>query len=65
VTGALVVGTLSQQLGHSTKVAKAVEGACRTNRGATVRVLVAALVEAFVNAKLERTDVVQAQRIQP
>ena len=42
---------------HSIKVAEAVEGACRANRGARVKVLVAAVVEAFVNAKLERTDV--------
>ena len=37
----------------SSKVAEAVEGACRANRGAAVKVLVAAVVEAFVNAKLE------------
>jgi AcrR family transcriptional regulator len=42
---------------HSIKVAEAVEGACHANRGARVPVLVAAIVEAFVNAKLERTDV--------
>jgi len=42
---------------HSIKVAEAVEGACRANRDAAVKVLVAAVVEAFVNAKLERTDV--------
>jgi len=42
---------------HSIKVAEAVEGACRANRGAAVKVLVVAVVEAFVNAKLERTDV--------
>jgi len=41
---------------HSIKVAEAVEGACRANRGAAVEVLVVAVVEAFVNAKLERTD---------
>jgi len=38
-------------------VAEAVEGACRAHRGAVVKLLVAAVVEAFVNAKLERTDV--------
>jgi AcrR family transcriptional regulator len=42
---------------HSIKVAEAVEGACQANRGAPAPVLVAAVVEAFVNAKLERTDV--------
>jgi AcrR family transcriptional regulator len=42
---------------HSIKVAEAVEGACRANRGAAVKVLVVAVVDAFVNAKLERTDV--------
>jgi AcrR family transcriptional regulator len=42
---------------HSTKVAEAVENACRTYRGAAAKVLVAAVVEAFVNAKLERADV--------
>jgi hypothetical protein len=34
-----------------------VESACRACRGATVKALVAAVVEAFVNAKLERTDI--------
>ena len=42
---------------HSIKVAEAVESACRANRGAAVKVLVVAVVDAFVNAKLERTDV--------
>lgn len=42
---------------HSIKVAEAVEHACHANRGAAVPVLVAAVVEAFVNAKLERRDV--------
>jgi AcrR family transcriptional regulator len=42
---------------HSIKVVEAVEHACRANRGAAVKVLVAAVVEAFVNAKLERTDI--------
>jgi len=42
---------------HSIKVAEAVEHACRANRRAEVPVLVAAVVEAYVNAKLERTDV--------
>ncbi len=42
---------------HSIKVAEAVEGACRANRGAAVAVLVEAVVAAFVNAKLERRDV--------
>jgi AcrR family transcriptional regulator len=42
---------------HSIKVAAAVEGACRANRCAAVKVLLAAVVEVFVNAKLERTDV--------
>jgi len=37
----------------SSKVAEAVEGACRANRDAAVKVLVAAVVEAYVNAKLE------------
>jgi hypothetical protein len=32
-------------------------GACRAHRGATVRVLVTAVVEAFVSAKLERPDI--------
>jgi len=41
---------------HSLKVAEAVEGACRANRGEEVKVLIVAVVEAFVNAKLERTD---------
>ncbi len=40
---------------HSIKVVEAVEHACRANRDAVVKVLVAAVVEAFVNAKLERT----------
>ena len=42
---------------HGTKVAEAVESACHACRGAAVKVLVAAVVEAFVNAKLERTDI--------
>ena len=42
---------------HSIKVAEAVEHACRANRGAAVPVLVAAVVEAYVDAKLERRDV--------
>ena len=42
---------------HSLKVAEAVESACRANHGAAVPVLVAAVVEAFVNAKLDRRDV--------
>jgi AcrR family transcriptional regulator len=42
---------------HGTKVAEAVESACRACCGAAVKVLVAAVVEAFVNAKLERTDI--------
>jgi AcrR family transcriptional regulator len=42
---------------HSIKVAEAVEGACLANRGSAVKALVVAVVEAFVNAKLERTDV--------
>jgi AcrR family transcriptional regulator len=42
---------------HSIKVAEAVEHACHANRSAAVPVLVAAVVEAFVNAKLERRDV--------
>ena len=42
---------------HSIKVAEAVERACRANRSAAAKVLVAAVVEAFVNAKLARTDV--------
>ena len=42
---------------HSIKVVESVEHACRANRGAAVKVLVAAVVEAFVNAKLERTDI--------
>jgi AcrR family transcriptional regulator len=41
---------------HSIAVAETVEGACRVNRGAAVKVLVVAVVEAFVNAKLERPD---------
>ena len=32
---------------HSIKVAEAVEGACRANRGAAVKVLVVAVVEAL------------------
>jgi AcrR family transcriptional regulator len=42
---------------HGSKVAEAVESACRASRGAAVKVLVSAVVEAFVNAKLERTDI--------
>jgi hypothetical protein len=38
----------------SSKVAEAVEGACRANRGAAVKVLVAAVVEAFLNRKFVR-----------
>jgi len=45
---------------HSIKVAEAVEGACRINRGAALKILVVAVVEAFVNAKLERADVSMA-----
>jgi hypothetical protein len=45
-----------QLLSEEMLVAEAVEGACRANRGAAVKVLVVAVVEAFVNAKLERTD---------
>ena len=41
---------------HSIKVAEAVEHACRATRGAAASVLVTAVVEAYVNAKLERTD---------
>ncbi len=43
--------------GHGAKVAEAVEGACRAYRGASVKVLVGAVVKAFVNAKLESTDI--------
>jgi len=42
---------------HSIKVAEAVEHACHANRGAPPPALVQAVVEAFVNAKLERRDV--------
>ena len=42
---------------HAAKVAEAVENACRASRGAAVKALVSAVVEAFVNAKLERTDI--------
>jgi AcrR family transcriptional regulator len=42
---------------HLTKVAQAVETACRSHRGATVETLVAAVVEAFVDSKLARADV--------
>jgi hypothetical protein len=46
---------------HSIKVVVAVERVCRANRGGAVKVLVAAVVEAvveaWVNAKLERTDI--------
>jgi len=42
---------------HSIKVAEAIEHACHSNQGGAVPVLVAAVVEAFVNAKLERRDV--------
>src|SRR6476659_8430612 len=42
---------------HGIKVTVAVESACRACRGATVKVRVATVVEAFVNAKLERTDI--------
>src|SRR5580692_11531965 len=42
---------------HGAKVAEAMESACRASRGAPVKALVAAVVEAFVNAKLERTDI--------
>jgi hypothetical protein len=45
-----------QLLSDEMLVAEVVEGACRANRGAAVKVLVIAVVEAFVNAKLERTD---------
>jgi tetracycline repressor-like protein len=54
------IGNLLSRRRHSlevAKVVKAVEHACRANRGAAVKVLVAAVVEAFVNAKLERTDI--------
>lgn len=42
---------------HLTNVAKAVENACRAHRGESVKTLVAAVVTAFVDAKLERADV--------
>jgi AcrR family transcriptional regulator len=42
---------------HSIKVAEAVERACQANRGSELNALVAAVVDAFVNAKLERRDV--------
>ena len=42
---------------HSIRVVEAVEHACRANRGAAVKVLMAAVVEAFVKAKRERTDI--------
>jgi AcrR family transcriptional regulator len=42
---------------HGTKVAEAVESACRACRGAWVKPLVAAVVDAFVSAKLERSDI--------
>jgi hypothetical protein len=45
-----------QLLSEEMLVAEALEGASRANRGAAVKVLVVAVVEAFVNAKLERTD---------
>jgi AcrR family transcriptional regulator len=42
---------------HLTKVAQAVEGACRENRRGSVKTLVVAVVTAFVDSKLERADV--------
>jgi hypothetical protein len=42
---------------HSIKVVEAVRHACRGNRDAAVKVLLADVVEAFVNARLERTDI--------
>src|SRR5258708_29831365 len=42
---------------HGAKLAEAVENACRACRGTAVKVLVSAVVEAFVNAKLARTDI--------
>jgi len=42
---------------HLTRVAEAVEGACRAYRGAAVKELMAAVVPAYVDAKLERADV--------
>jgi AcrR family transcriptional regulator len=42
---------------HLTKVAHAVESACRVSSGASVETLVASVVAAFVDAKLERADV--------
>ena len=42
---------------YGTKVAEAVESACLACRGAGVKVLIEAVVDAFVNAKLERTDI--------
>jgi hypothetical protein len=46
-----------QDGGRFANVAEAVEGAGQANRGAAVNVLMAAVIEAFVSAKLERTDV--------
>ena len=42
---------------HSIKVVEAVEHAWRANPGAAVKLLVADLVEALLNTKLERTDI--------
>lgn len=42
---------------HGTKVAEAVETACRTHHRAALEVLVAAVVQAFIDAKLERADI--------
>jgi AcrR family transcriptional regulator len=42
---------------HLSKVAAAVETVCRAHRGTSIKVLVAAVAEAFVDAKLERADV--------
>jgi len=42
---------------HLTKVGQAIESACRANRGASVKVLLTAVVTAFLDAKLQRPEV--------
>ncbi len=45
---------------HLTKLAEAVESACRAHRGATVEQLTGAVADAFITAKLERRDISMA-----
>jgi len=50
----LLFSVLQQHLNH---VAEAVEGACRQNHGQRVATMVESVVQAFVDAKMQRADI--------